>query len=127
MTLSQRIARILGPTMIALGTTEAFNLQAFAGNPAQVVYLNGTLLFIGGVSIVQAHNRWTPARSVLVTLTGWALLAGGLVRMAAPQARQVGPGPAADMMFALILAAGAILAYQGYGPRRAPRPEVLPD
>jgi hypothetical protein len=46
---SRQIARIVGPTLIALGISEALN-------PAPVVYLNGTLLFVAGLAIVQAHN-----------------------------------------------------------------------
>jgi hypothetical protein len=53
---SRQIARIVGPTLIALGISEALNLDAFAGNAAPVVYLNGTLLFVAGLAIVQAHN-----------------------------------------------------------------------
>ena len=123
MSLTRNIARILGPAMIAIAVTEAINLDAFAGNPAPEVYLDGTVLFIAGLAIVQAHNIWTRGRSVLVTLTGWVCTVAGLYRMAAPQAPQLGSGPAADTVFALMLAAGATLTWQGYGPQ----PKGAPD
>jgi hypothetical protein len=110
MTVSQRIARIIGPALVAIAVTEAFNLKAFAGNPAPVVYLNGTLLFVAGLAIVQAPRP----RTILLTLTGWVCLLGGLYRMAAPQAPQISDGLLADAVFGLIVVAGAALSYQGY-------------
>lgn len=55
---SRTIARIVGPSVVVLAATEAFNMAIFAAQTAPVVYLNGTLLFVAGVAIVQAHNRW---------------------------------------------------------------------
>jgi hypothetical protein len=40
MPRSRQIARIVGPTLIAVGISEAINLDALAGNAAPVVYLN---------------------------------------------------------------------------------------
>ena len=124
MSLTRNIARILGPALIAIAVTEGVNLDAFAGNPAPVVYLNGTLLFIAGLAIVQAHNIWTRGRSVLVTVIGWTCAIGGLYRMAAPQAPQLNGGPATDAVFVLIISAGAILVWQGFGPRPRVEPEA---
>ena len=53
-----------------------------------VVYLSGTLMFVGGLAIVRAHNRWTRDWTVLVTLTGWFFLVLGLFRMFAAGAYQ---------------------------------------
>ncbi len=86
MSTSRQIARILGPALIALGLTEALNIDVFAGVPAAFVYLNGTVLFVAGVAIVQGHNRWRLGWPMVVTLAGWVLLLGGLYRMVAPAA-----------------------------------------
>jgi O-methyltransferase len=94
MPRSQQIARIVGPTLIAVGVTEAINIDSFAGSAAPVVYLNGMVLFVAGLTIVQAHNRWVREWSVLVTLTGWVLFLGGLCRMFAPAAPQMSKGVA---------------------------------
>jgi len=51
-------SRQLGPTLVAIGVTEAMNLSVFAGNVPAVVYLNGTILFVAGLAVVSAHNRW---------------------------------------------------------------------
>ncbi len=36
-------------------------MHIFVAQTAPVVYLNGTLLLVGGVAIVQALNRWRGA------------------------------------------------------------------
>ncbi len=119
MPRSRQIARIVGPTLIALGISEAINLDALAGNAAPVVYLNGTLLFVAGLAIVQAHNRWGKDWRILVTLAGWILLFGGLYRMIAPQAPQVSKGFAADAIFTVLIAVGAFLTFNAYRPERS--------
>ena len=103
-----------------MSPTEALNLDCFAGNPAPVVYLNGMLLFVAAVAILQAHNRWTLGWPVLITLSGWVLAAGGLYRMIAPRAAQIGPGPAADAVFALLFTVGMVLTWNGYRRPAAP-------
>lgn len=123
MTTSMRIARIVGPTLIVLGLTEAINIDSLAGNAAPVVYLNGTLLFIAGLAIVQAHNRWSREWSVLVTLAGWVLLFGGLYRMFAPAAPQMGKGVATYGLLTALTAIGVGLTYKAYvtdGSHRSP-------
>jgi hypothetical protein len=116
---SRTIARIVGPSAVVLAATEAFNMPIFAAQTAPVVYLNGTLLFVGGVAILQAHNRWRWGWPLLVTLSGWGMLAVGLVRMIAPGAPQASAGPVTDAVFVGLLALGVGLSVLGY--RRAGR------
>jgi hypothetical protein len=113
---SRRIARIAGPTAIALAVTESANMHIFAAQTAPVVYLNGTLLFVAGVAMVQAHNRWSRGWPLLVTLFGWGVLALGLARMMAPEAAQAGDGPATRAIFVALLALGGLLSFLGYRP-----------
>lgn len=116
MDAARRIARIAGPGLVALGLTEGLNIDVFAGNPPAVVYLNGTLLFVGGVAILQAHGRWSRDWRVLVTLAGWVLVAGGLYRMIAPTAPQLGPGMATWAVLAVLTGVGMVLTWRGYRP-----------
>ena len=116
MTDSRRTAGLLGPTLIAIAMTEAMNLRILARTPAPVgvVYLNGTLLFVAGLAIVRAHNRWKGGWPVLVTLMGWLAILGGLIRMVAPASAQSG----ATWVFALLivlLAIGIVLTFKAYG------------
>ena len=116
MTNSKPIAGLLGPTLIALAITEAMNLRTLASTPAPVgvVYLNGTLLFVAGLAIVRAHNRWTGGWPVLVTLMGWSAILGGLTRMFAPASAKSG----ATWVYALLsvlLVIGIVLTFKAYG------------
>jgi hypothetical protein len=119
MTTSKWIARIVGPTLIAVGVTEAINIDSFAGSTAPVVYLNGMVLFVAGLTIVQAHNRWVREWSVLVTLTGWVLFFGGLYRMFAPAAPQMSKGVATYGLLAVLVAIGGVLTYKAYGAEQS--------
>src|SRR5205823_10709927 len=118
MTDSSRVAGLLGPTLIELAITEAMNLRVMAANRASVglVYLNGTLLFVAGVAILQVHNRWTRGWPVLVTVMGWSAILGGVMRMFAPQATTSGATWVYGLLAAL-LAIGVVLTFKGYGRR----------
>jgi len=120
MTDSRRIAGLLGPTLIALAASEALNLRAMAEHPAAVglVYLNGTLLFVAGVAIVQVHNRWTRGWPVLITVMGWFAILGGVLRMFAPQGATSGAPWVYGLLVAL-LAVGGVLTLKGYSRRES--------
>ena len=115
MEISRRIARILGPFLVVLSLTEGFNIRVFDGNPAQVVFLNGTLLFVAGIAILQAYARWSWSLSTLVTVAGWAFLLGGVYRMIAPAAPQLAAGPATWALLAVLVVVGGLLSFKGYG------------
>lgn len=70
MTDSRQLAGLVGPTMIAIGVTEAMNMDVFATQIAPVVYLNGAIFFVAGLALIRAHNRWTWRWPVLITVTG---------------------------------------------------------
>jgi hypothetical protein len=74
MSTSRKLAGLIGPTMVAIGATEASNMDIFSNQIAPVVYLNGTVLFVAGLAIVRAHNLWTWRWPVMLTLTGWVAL-----------------------------------------------------
>ena len=119
MTNSIRIAGLLGPTLIVIAVSEWINLPLMLNNPAPVVlvYLNGTLLFVAGLSIVRVHNRWQGGWPVLVTLMGWAAILGGLFRMFAPAfAQQHDQNTTAIRgLLIVLLAVGIFLTFKAYG------------
>src|SRR6186997_1097124 len=45
-----------------------------------VVYLSGVLMFVGGLAIVRAHNRWARDWTVLVTLSDATVAGHGFNR-----------------------------------------------
>jgi uncharacterized membrane protein YhaH (DUF805 family) len=113
---SKKLAELIGPTLIVLGATEALNLKMFVAQIAPLVYLNGTILFVVGLALVRAHNRWTRSWPILITLIGWILLSAGLFRMIAPEAPQAGADIPTYAMLAVIVLVGLFLSYKGYGP-----------
>ena len=117
MAHSKQLAGLIGPTMVALGVTEALNMDVFANQIGPVVYLNGAILFVAGLAIVRAHNLWTWRWPVIITLIGWAALIGGLWRMAAPQAPQAPENVLTYAVLAAIAVIGAILSVTAYGPK----------
>ena len=123
MTDSKQLAGLIGPTMVALGITEAMNLDVFAEQIAPVVYLNGAILFVAGVAVVRAHNLWTWRWPVIMTLTGWAALLGGLWRMAMPEAPQMAENALTYALLAAIGLFGAILSVKAYGSKVFPAQE----
>lgn len=121
MANSKSIAGLLGPTMIAVATSEALNLRmltSFIGpSHAPLVYLNGTLLFVAGLSIVRVHNHWTRGWPVLVTVVGWFVMLFGLARMFAPVSVQE-PARSTTGVYGLLIAAlavGVFLTFKALG------------
>jgi len=118
MTDSKRIAGLVGPTLIAVTLSESMNLGIWTNTPAPVVYLDGTLLFVAGLSIVRVHNRWTRSWPVLVTLMGWFLMLVGLIRMIAPGFAQRRTEQNTTAVFAgviVLLVIGLVLTVKAYG------------
>jgi uncharacterized protein YjeT (DUF2065 family) len=87
---SKRLAGLIGPTLIAITTSEMMNPDIWGAVTAPVTYHAGTLLFVAGLSIVYARNRWTRSWPVMVTIVGWVAVLGGLFRMFAPEFAQRG-------------------------------------
>src|SRR5262249_43983239 len=98
---SRQLAGIIGPTLSMIGATEALNMQIFENQIAPVVYLDGTILFVIGLALVRAHNRWAWRWPTFITVTGWVLLIFGLYRMIAPGAPQASANAASYTMFAV--------------------------
>lgn len=135
MTNARGIAGLLAPTLIAIAVSEWINLPLMLDNPAPavLVYLNGTLLFVAGLSIVRAHNRWKGSWPVLVTLMGWFAIVAGLFRMFAPAfAQQHAQNTSAiRALLIVLLAVGSSLTFKAYGrkdsqttPQAAHTPDV---
>lgn len=116
MAETRQIARILGPTLIALSASEAANPRIWTGVPATQVYLAGSLWFVAGLSIVCTHNRWSGDWPALVTFMGWFALVGGLFRMFAPAAAGSSvPSPFVLLaMQAILFAIGTFITYKGF-------------
>ena len=118
MTNSKDIAKLIGPSLIAITLSETLNVHIWAANTAAGVHLNGGLLFVAGLSIVLAHNKWVRNWSVLITFTGWFIIFLGLFRMFAPGLQLEGvkntTAVVIETMFAF--ATGIFLTFKAYDP-----------
>jgi uncharacterized membrane protein HdeD (DUF308 family) len=80
---------------------------------APLIYLNGLLLFVAGLSIVRVHNRWTRRWPVMVTLAGWVSILVGLFGMFAPEAQQASQNaPTTIVSASLVGAIGLFLTFK---------------
>ncbi|HET7479505.1 MAG TPA: hypothetical protein VFJ72_08340 [Rubrobacteraceae bacterium] len=120
---SRRLAGLIGPTMLVLGVSEAVNFRIWETNVAPLIYLNGLLLFVAGLSIVRVHNLWMRGWPVMVTLVGWVAVLGGLFRMFAPEVQQAGQNaPTTIITASLVGAIGLFLTFKAYGPVARSKP-----
>jgi hypothetical protein len=126
MANSKTIAGLIGPTLIALAAATLINLgsistlvESVSHDPA-LVMVSGVLSFVAGLAVVRVHNHWAGDWAVLVTILGWLLLVGGLVRllfpirlagMAASFAQSTGLIAGEAVVFLVI---GAFLSYKTY-------------
>jgi hypothetical protein len=126
MTTSKSIAGLIGPTLVAgalavllnLGTWPALVGQGFR-DPA-LVFVSGFPLFVAGLAIVRAHNRWEGSWAVLVTIVGWLALLSGLsrilfpTRLASIAVRAVHNTGVLPTVASVLLVVGAFLSFKGY-------------
>lgn len=135
------LARLVGPTLVALGLTEELNAHVFADSTPAVVYLNGTALLVAGLALCvrerplprmvgRNHREESPSLwwcEWLISLTGAAALALGASRMVFPEAmfaaskrlaagEQGGGGKGAGMgiVCGVMVVAGAVLSCVGF-------------
>jgi 1,4-dihydroxy-2-naphthoate octaprenyltransferase len=117
---SRNIACVVGPTIVAMVVSEFPLVQPhlYDAQIPPVVYLSGTLMFVGGLALVRMHNRWTRDWTVLLTLTGWFFLLLGLFRMFAASAYQRGSANTSASTFMLLegmlATLGLVITFQGY-------------
>lgn len=112
---SRNLAGLIGPTTVLLAISEALNFHIFTEQISPLVYLNGALLFIGGLAIVRAHNRWR-GWPIVITIMGWILIGLGLVRMFFPESRQADPNKVNYWFFGFLCIIGIFLTFKGYFP-----------
>ncbi len=120
------IARLAGPFLViaALGmavnrATYAVMIAQAAGNRA-IILLSGVLALVCGLAVLNVHRAWTADWRVLVTLMGWLMVIGGVIRIVLPQltlriATAIYSGPRPILVVAAFLfVLGLFLSFQGY-------------
>ncbi|NIJ52576.1 hypothetical protein [Dyadobacter arcticus] len=114
METAKDIAGLVGPTVMVLSLSEYLNFHIWTKVEATVVYLNGLLLFIGGLAIIRLYNLWAFDWTILVTLTGWLSLTLGLYRLFLPSAKQVRKNFLANIIFGALFVTGCFLTVKAY-------------
>jgi hypothetical protein len=126
MTTSKTIAGLIGPTFVAVAVGLLLNLGSISAvleplsrDPA-LVLIYGIFLFVAGMAIVRFHNHWEANWPVLVTIVGWLLVVGGLVRILFPLRFAAATGAFAQSsgimatVAVVLLAIGAFLSFKAY-------------
>ena len=108
------LARLLGPTAFLFATTEYKYANILPSPDPAVIYLNGAILFVAGLSIVLHHNCWSQNWTVLITLLGWAILALGLGRMVEPKLQPRGNEGVVYLTEGVVGLVGGVLCWRGY-------------
>jgi len=123
------IARLIGPAFVAIGLGILLNgpfytaLILEAVHSPTLIYFSGLMSLIPGLAILNVHRAWTASWSVIVTIIGWLLVIGGVIRLVLPATTATLAGdiyskPAVLLIVAaIVLVVGGWLSFVGY--RRA--------
>ena len=101
------LARLLGPTFAAIAFGILINLGMYesmiaeALHPGILFYLSGLLSLLAGLAIINLHNTWYADWRVIITVLGWLMTIGGIIRVVLPQIAMV-PRHVADGMRRLV-------------------------
>ena len=91
MEKSRFIASLAGPTMMALGLSMFLNRGLLPEMTEQLsksyalILIAGLITLVAGLAIVQVHNVWSGGWPIAITLIGWLLILGGLLRILFPR------------------------------------------
>jgi len=120
------LARLLGPTFVAIALGMLINLGIYesmiaeALHPGILFYLSGLLSLLAGLAIINLHKTWHMDWRVIITVLGWLMTIGGIIHIVAPQitiaiGSIVYSGRTPTIVVALIVGAlGAFLSVKGY-------------
>jgi len=115
---SKQLAGLIGPVIILMTISEAINEHIWVSNIASMIYLNGTILFVAGFSIIRVHNIWR-GWPILITLVSWFFMLLGLFRMFAPDIFLQGVQNTSPVMRivppSVLSIIGIYLTFKGYG------------
>ena len=90
MNTSVLIAKLMGPTMVVMAVAMLKDRDGITQltrefiNSRALVFLAGVFTLLGGLAVTIHHNIWVADWPVLITLLGWAMILGGIVRVALP-------------------------------------------
>ncbi len=90
MDTSLFLAKLIGPTMLAMSAALLVNQDNMRDMAADflehrgLIFLAGILTLLGGLAIVLTHNVWVGSWPVVITIFGWLSVVGGAFRIIFP-------------------------------------------
>jgi hypothetical protein len=123
------IARLIGPTFVAVGLGILLNgpfytaLIMEAVRSPTLIYFSGLMSLIPGLAILTVHRSWTGGWRVIVTIIGWLMAIGGVIRLVLPAttaalATDIYAKPVILLIVAVVvLVVGGYLSFEGYRRR----------
>jgi len=120
------IARLTGPLLVVIGVGVLLNEANYAAiiteaaHSPTLIYLSGLLTLPLGLAILNVYRAWTADWRVIVTILGWLLAIGGVIRIVLPQftatlATTLYSTSAGLTVFAVVvLVLGGYLSFDGY-------------
>jgi hypothetical protein len=122
MQKSKSLARIVGPTLIVMVTSEMrfWNPTLYDSQIVPLVYLSGVLFFVAGLSIVSNHNIWALDWRLCLTGAGWLGMMLGLIRIFFPQycMSSFENGLSALVTEILLILTGIFMTFKAYWPQK---------
>jgi hypothetical protein len=122
------IARLLGPTFVAIGLGILANgpfysaLILEAVHSPTLIYFSGLMSLVPGLAILNVHRSWS-GWPVIITIIGWLMVIGGVIRLVLPATTATLATDLYSHAIALLIAAivvlvlGAYLSFEGYRAR----------
>ena len=122
------IARLLGPTFVAVGLGILANgpfyssLILEAVHSPTLIYFSGLMALVPGLAILNVHRSWS-GWPVIITIIGWLMVIGGVIRLVLPAttatlATDLYSKPIAFLIVAIVvLVLGAYLCFEGFRAR----------
>jgi hypothetical protein len=119
------IARLLGPTFVAIGLGILANgpfysaLILEAVHSPTLIYFSGLMSLVPGLAILNVHRSWS-GWPVIITIIGWLMVIGGVIRLVLPATTATLATDLYSHAIALLIAAivvlivGAYLCFEGY-------------
>jgi len=125
------LAKLIGPPFLAAGLGLLLNQGTYWGmidevirHPSPIgnllIYLSGLLSMLGGLAVVNAHPSWTRDWRVVITIIGWLMLVGGIVRIVLPDitlkvgSTLYGSPTILPIVAVISLLIGGFLSFKGY-------------
>ena len=124
------IARLIGPAFVAVGVGILLNgpfytaLIAEAVHSPTLIYFSGLMALVPGLAMLNVHRAWTADWRVIVTIVGWLMVIGGVIRLVLPAttatlATDIYSKPAALLIVAaIVIVVGGYLSFEGYRKRK---------